>query len=145
MYKDQTWASWNCILGWPVQGIFPPAANGTDINMVARSPDASVLASADDFGMVKLFRFPCPVNEAAFKQYNGHSSHVTNVAFSSSQGQQYLVSTGGEDKCIFQWKYNLDKTGFGESQIMKGTKSMMPNSEIGNDYGDEDDYGGEHD
>ena len=47
-------------------GIFPPAADGSDINAVARSPDGTVSATADDFGQVKLFKYPCPVEEAAF-------------------------------------------------------------------------------
>jgi len=97
--KDTQWKSWTCTLGWPVQGIFPPCADGSDINACDRSPDQKVVATADDFGMVKLFRFPCPVEKAAFNQYNGHSSHVTNVRF--IPGSPHLVSTGGEDKCIF--------------------------------------------
>jgi microtubule-associated protein-like 6 len=64
--KDEPWADWSSPLGWPVQGIFPPCADGSDINAVDRHPDKQTLASADDFGMVKLFKFPCPVEEAAF-------------------------------------------------------------------------------
>jgi microtubule-associated protein-like 6 len=61
-FKNETWASWTCTLGWPVQGIFPPAADGSDINACDRSPEGTVLATADDFGKVKLFRYPCPVD-----------------------------------------------------------------------------------
>ena len=64
--KDERWASWSCTLGWPVQGIFPPCADGSDINTCDRSPDGDVLASGDDFRMVKLFRYPCPVDEAQY-------------------------------------------------------------------------------
>jgi hypothetical protein len=39
-----------------VQGIWPPFADGTDVNAVDRSKDMRLLASADDFGRVKLFR-----------------------------------------------------------------------------------------
>ncbi len=45
-----------CVGRWPVQGIWPPAADGTDVNAVHRSPDNKLLATADDFGRVKLFR-----------------------------------------------------------------------------------------
>ena len=47
-----------CVLfcSWPVQGIWPPFADGTDVNSVHRSPDNRLLATADDFGRVKLFR-----------------------------------------------------------------------------------------
>jgi len=54
--------------------------------------------------MVKLFRFPCPVEEAAYQKYNGHSAHVTNVKF-NKQGD-YLISTGGGDLSIFQWRFD---------------------------------------
>jgi microtubule-associated protein-like 6 len=86
MLKDEQWASWTCILGFPVQGIFPPCADGSD------------------FGTVKLFRYPCPVEEAAYQKYNGHSSHVTNVEFTRGAAKGYVLSTGGEDKSIFQWR-----------------------------------------
>ena len=62
MLKDEKWASWTCALGWSVKGIFPPAADGSDINAVARSPSGNVSATGDDFGTVKLFKYPCPVD-----------------------------------------------------------------------------------
>lgn len=50
---------------WPrsslffLSGIWPDGADGTDINAVCRSHDGSLLTSADDFGKVHLFSFPC--------------------------------------------------------------------------------------
>lgn len=119
MHKNETWASWTCSLGWPVQGIFPPCADGTDINAVDRSPENLVLATGDDFGHVKLFKFPCPVDKASFVQFNGHSSHVTNVRFMKTSN--YLISTGGEDKCVFQWKYILDKDIINQTAVVPNT------------------------
>jgi WD40 repeat protein len=58
-----------------------------------------VIATGDDFGMVKLFKFPNPIEKASYNQYVGHSSHVTNVRFIPKS--PYLISTGGEDKTIF--------------------------------------------
>jgi len=100
--KNEPWASWTLSLGWPVTGIWPPCADGSDINAVERSEDGTVIATADDFSKVKLFRFPCPAEKAKFVEYSGHSSHVTNVSFSRNKtGQKYVLSTGGEDKAIF--------------------------------------------
>jgi WD40 repeat protein len=96
------WASWTCTLGWPVQGIWPPGADGTDINSADRSPLGSILATADDFGLVKLFRYPCATEKAEFAEFSGHSSHVTNVRFNAS-GEE-LLSVGGNDKCLFVWR-----------------------------------------
>jgi microtubule-associated protein-like 6 len=100
--SDTEWASWTCTLGWPVQGIWPPGADGTDINAVDRSPSGTLLATADDFGLVKLFRYPCASEKAKFCEFRGHSSHVTNVRWNAN-GRQ-LLSVGGNDKCVFVWK-----------------------------------------
>jgi len=95
------WATWTCTLGWPVQGIWPTGADGTDVNAVDRSPSGTMLATSDDFGLIKLFRNPCTAESSKFKSYSGHSSHVTNVRWTPSED---LISVGGNDKCIFVWK-----------------------------------------
>lgn len=59
----------------------------------------NVLATADDFSMVKIFRYPCPVEKASFNEYHGHSSHVTNIRFIPNS--PHLISTGGRDKSVF--------------------------------------------
>lgn len=99
---DVEWAQWNCFLGWPVQGIWQGAGDGTDINSVDRSPDQSLLAAGDDFGQVRLFKYPCIAKKPAMKQYSGHSSHVANVRFTPDG--EYLLSAGGGDTAVFQWK-----------------------------------------
>ena len=61
-----------------------------------------LLATADDFGKVKLFRYPCIVPRADHRLYGGHSSHVTNIGFTANDA--WLVSTGGDDRAVFQWE-----------------------------------------
>jgi WD40 repeat protein len=112
-FRDETWATWSCKLGWPVQGIWPPCSKGSDINAVDRSPDGIVEATVENSGLVKLFKYPCPSDRASFNQYLGHSSHATNVRFLKTS--PYLISTGGNDKCVFQWKYNLDNESVQQS------------------------------
>jgi len=102
--RNVRWETWTLPLGWPVQGIWPPCSDGTDINSVARSHSCTLLATADDFGKVKLFRYPCADKTADFQEYSGHSSHVTNVRWTASD--ECLISTGGNDKCVFQWRHN---------------------------------------
>jgi WD40 repeat protein len=94
------------VFGWSVLGIWPPGVDGSDINTVDRSSDGQLLATGDDFGDVKLFRSPCAVEQAKFKVFSGHSSHVTTVRWTASEsyeGSQFLISTGGNDRCIFVW------------------------------------------
>ncbi|ETW03494.1 hypothetical protein, variant [Aphanomyces invadans] len=104
-FKDEQWATWTCILGWPVQGIWQPESDGSDINAVDRSHSGSLLATADDFGKVKVFRYPCVKKYAGFLDFLGHSSHVTNIRWSAAD--QFLLSTGGQDRCLFQWKHDI--------------------------------------
>lgn len=41
-----------------VPGIWPDDADGTDVNNCCRSSNHQLVASADDFGKVNLFRYP---------------------------------------------------------------------------------------
>lgn len=104
-YKDEKWATWTCVIGWPVQEIWPPCAKGTDINACDRSnanhDTYQLLAVADDWGKVNIYRYPVLVKGQAAIQGKGHSSHVTNVRFSPDD--KYVFSTGGNDGCVFQW------------------------------------------
>jgi hypothetical protein len=56
--KDVEWATFTCILGWPVQGIWEKGMQGNDINYVDRHPQMTCLASGDDFFNVKLHAYP---------------------------------------------------------------------------------------
>jgi microtubule-associated protein-like 6 len=122
-YRDEKWATWQTTLGWPVQGIWPPCSDGSDINSVDRSSSKALIATADDFGKVKLFKYPQPTEKASFQRFIGHSSHVTNVRFSFKD--THVISTGGNDKAIFQWTLRAnndapveyDNDGFDESEF----------------------------
>lgn len=50
-----------------------------------------------EFKLSKLFSFQAPSHV-----YGGHSSHVTNVTF--LYDDSYLVSTGGKDMSVMQWR-----------------------------------------
>ncbi|XP_036992703.2 echinoderm microtubule-associated protein-like 2 isoform X1 [Artibeus jamaicensis] len=100
--RNMEWATATCVLGFGVFGIWSEGADGTDINAVARSHDGKLLASADDFGKVHLFSYPCCQPRALSHKYGGHSSHVTNVAFLWDDSM--ALSTGGKDTSILQWR-----------------------------------------
>jgi WD40 repeat protein len=100
--RDTRWARFTCTLGWPVQGIWPPGADGTDVNSVDCSPCGKYLASGDDFRRVKLFRYPCPKEGSKYRECKGHAEHVTNVRF--SYDSKYVYSVGGLDKAVLQFE-----------------------------------------
>jgi len=100
--RDTEWASWTCVLGFPTLGIWPDGSDGTDVNAVDASASREVLATSDDSGKVKLFAYPCVVEDAPFREYGGHSSHVMCVRFACDDSR--LVSAGGKDRAIFQFR-----------------------------------------
>ncbi|CAL8258831.1 unnamed protein product [Lota lota] len=100
--KDIDWATYTCVLGFHVFGVWPEGSDGTDINALIRSHSRKVIALADDFCKVHLFAYPCSRAKAPSHKYSAHSSHVTNVSF--LYNDSHLVSTGGKDTSIMQWK-----------------------------------------
>ncbi|XP_048378370.1 echinoderm microtubule-associated protein-like 2 isoform X2 [Stegostoma tigrinum] len=99
--RDLEWATSTCVLSFQVFGVWPEGADGTDINAICRSSDDQLLVTADDFGKVNLFPYPCSHPRAPSHKYSGHSSHVTNVAF--LHDNTHLISTGGKDMSVIQW------------------------------------------
>ncbi|KAL0601795.1 Echinoderm microtubule-associated protein-like 5 [Plecturocebus cupreus] len=90
-----TWATWTSILGDEVLGIWSRHAEKADVNCACVSHSGISLVTGDDFGMIKLFDFPCPEKFAKHKRFLGHSPHVTNIRFTS--GDRHVVSAGGDD------------------------------------------------
>ena len=87
--RNTEWASNTCTLSWATQGIWSGGMDGSDINHCNVSASAhadgyKLLATADDFGFVKLFRFPSMMDNAKSLSLKGHCSHVTKVSFSGA-------------------------------------------------------------
>ncbi|XP_072121311.1 echinoderm microtubule-associated protein-like 6 isoform X4 [Mobula birostris] len=115
--KGIHWATWTCVIGPEVNGIWPKYTDIMDINSVDANFSSATLVSGDDFGLVKLFRFPCLKKGAKFRKYVGHSAHVTNVRW--SYDFQWVMSTGGADHSVFQWRFipeGMSNGGFDISQ-----------------------------
>ena len=53
------WATWTGVLGVEVNGIWEKYTDSNDVNACDASFQNEVLVTGDDFGLVKLFRFPC--------------------------------------------------------------------------------------
>ncbi|XP_032820802.2 echinoderm microtubule-associated protein-like 6 isoform X1 [Petromyzon marinus] len=97
-----TWASWTCTQGEEVLGIWPRNAEKCNVNCASVSHSGLTVATGDDFGLVKLFDFPCQERFTKHKRFTGHSLHVTAVRF--SQGDRFLLTAGGQDSSVFVWK-----------------------------------------
>ncbi|XP_075060267.1 echinoderm microtubule-associated protein-like 4 isoform X4 [Mixophyes fleayi] len=110
--KDIDWATYTCVLGFQVFGVWPEGSDGTDINALVRSHNRKVIALADDFCKVHLFQYPCSKPKAPSHKYSAHSSHVTNVSF--AHNDNHLISTGGKDMSIMQWRL-IEKVSLSQS------------------------------
>ncbi|KAK7871406.1 hypothetical protein R5R35_006108 [Gryllus longicercus] len=99
--RDVEWASNTCTLTFNTVGIWPEGADGTDVNYCDRSHDQKLMATADDFGKVKLYSYPVTQPKSLCHAYGGHSSHVTSVIFLHDDSR--LISSGGRDTSIMQW------------------------------------------
>ncbi len=100
--KDMDWETHTAKVGWNVEGIYPSGEDGSHINGVNFSPDGSLIATADDFGLLNIYRYPCVNLKHKAKSYGGHSEHVVRCVFNHDGTKLFTI--GGNDKTIVQWK-----------------------------------------
>ncbi|XP_017282535.1 echinoderm microtubule-associated protein-like 3 isoform X2 [Kryptolebias marmoratus] len=124
--RDREWASYTCVLGFHVMGVWLEGSDGTDINALCRSHSERLVAVADDFCKVHLFQYPCPKLKAPNHKYEGHGSHVTNVCF--THNDSHLLSIGGKDTCILQWSVTGGGAGDGVERLasVSSTSTSSP-------------------
>ncbi|CAF0987237.1 unnamed protein product [Adineta ricciae] len=129
--EKMNWFTWTGVLGLICEGIWPPETDVTDINSTDLTKDKKILASGDDFGLVKLFDFPVKGKFAKFKRYTGHSAHVTRVRW--TYDNSYLVSIGGRDVATLVWKHerNADVDLLSSSQMKTTVRSVSASPNAG--------------
>jgi WD40 repeat protein len=99
--RDTKWATQNCVLGWPVQGIFDPSQDGSDVNTVDITASRTLAVTGDDTGNVNLYRYPVAAKGNKCNSAHAHSSHVVTTRFTADE--KYVISVGGHDLSIMQW------------------------------------------
>lgn len=118
--KKIEWQTFTGVLGNEAAGIWEKYTNKTDVNASDANFNEKCIVTGDDFGLVKLFRFPSLKKGAKFRKYVGHSSHVTNVRFTLNQDR--VISIGGADHAIFQWRFipeNYDAKSSGSNRLSR--------------------------
>jgi len=99
---DTPWHGDPLVAGWDVQGCYQAEWDGTDLNDITMTEDQTIIATGDDFGCVRLFKYPAISNKPeAHRVYLGHSSFVVGVEF--CRNDKDLITCGGNDMAIFQW------------------------------------------
>lgn len=99
-----------------------------------------MLATSEDSGLVKLFKYPSTIEKAQFNSYTGHSSHVTKVKFTA--GDQFVITTGGNDKTVIVWETDFG-FGFDEEGEGSGTQQYQiedDKNEVEDEEIDDDDF-----
>jgi WD40 repeat protein len=99
--KGVKWATSHAKFGWLVTGIFPAATDGTHINDVDFSEDGQLIVTGDDYGLVNVWCNPARKGATPIS-LRGHSEHVVRTRF--TEGCKHIISIGGYDKTIMQWK-----------------------------------------
>uniref|UniRef100_UPI00358E5FDC echinoderm microtubule-associated protein-like 5 isoform X4 n=1 Tax=Myxine glutinosa TaxID=7769 RepID=UPI00358E5FDC len=97
------WASWSCPRGAEVAGVLPRYGPPNHIMSLDASVTGGVLAVGDGLGFIKLYRFPTFQKGSRFRRYIGHSAPVTAVRWSHDCA--WLLSIGGSDHALFQWRF----------------------------------------
>mmetsp|Transcript_20183 Transcript_20183/g.18324 ORF Transcript_20183/g.18324 Transcript_20183/m.18324 type:complete len:1166 (+) Transcript_20183:2-3499(+) len=109
--RDTSWSTQNCALGWPVQGIWPPQREATEITScecnLSRGNDGPIVVSCDNYGRIQLYRYPCTSYMAISKKYRVSSNPITRARFAS--GDSILLTISGVDKAIIQWSHKRDR------------------------------------
>jgi len=102
--RDIEWDSYTSPIGWPVQGL---VGSGLSNEAACRSLSHHLVVSANSDGLVRLFRYPCVISGAEESAGVGHVGTVTGVRFSFDD--TYVLSCGGADRTVLQWRVSSDK------------------------------------
>jgi len=172
--RDTQWATWSCNFGFDVMGIWPSGYINTEINFVSRSPvltsnissqgvpnPKQLLAASTNRGEVMVFNYPVVVARQPMHKLAGHSSFVQNVkwlkfkdpekTFKDAEGKEQpveqliLVSAGGHDKSLMQWKVTkLEPPTIEDPDILKNEGNLKEAKKVwfykytGNEWSGED-------
>ena len=105
--NDVAWSSANCPMTWASQGACHTYADVSEITAVDRSHNGALLATADHFGSVRLFRYPS-LEQGLNQRFEAHAGPITNIKFTFDDS--VLLSICSSDMCILEWKVKLVPT-----------------------------------
>ncbi|ESN91893.1 hypothetical protein HELRODRAFT_181949 [Helobdella robusta] len=87
------------VSGSEMVGAWPRNASSRHhVNCCHVSSSHKNVVTGDDYGLVKLLKFPANPKNVPFQYYVGHSAHVTNILFTGDQS--HVMSIGGDDSSL---------------------------------------------
>ncbi len=126
--RNASWDTDSAKYGFQVMGIWEDDADRTDINSVDRSqrgasrfdaeedvvliktdPESAewtqgggYLVTSEDSSNVKIFNFPVVQDDAPYRVFKGHCSHVMCIRFLADDRR--VISVGAGDRAVMQWR-----------------------------------------
>ncbi len=92
----------SCCYGWGTAGAFSAKDDGSNVRATCRSASGHLLATGDDFGNVKLFRYPSPAKNAACHEFRAHGGPIADLVYTTED--THIISLGAHDRNIMQWR-----------------------------------------
>jgi microtubule-associated protein-like 6 len=100
--RDMAWSSFTCLYSWHTKSIHRTPHAGEEVTCASSpAPDSTFIASATNFGYVRLHSFPCVHDDAESHRYAAHTSDVAGMCFTPDK--KSFVTVGLKDRCIIQW------------------------------------------
>lgn len=118
--RSAKWATRTTTLGFDVMGIWPDGSFAAQVDSLCRSNSHEYAVTGEHFSCVKLFNYPVVFDDAPHRSYRGHSSYVTCTRFTADD--RLVVSVGGGDKCVFQWR----TSGVAEEDSLESRRKNCP-------------------
>jgi WD40 repeat protein len=100
--RDADWATWTATLGWPVQAIWPRHGSEGSVTATARSHDRKLLASVEDTGKLRMWRYPAVERGVPCHTEIAHAAACRRVDFVC--GDARMLTAGGADRTVMQWR-----------------------------------------
>jgi microtubule-associated protein-like 6 len=123
--KDTRWASCTATMQWCTQGCWSPQADRCDLIScdanLSNEHGNVVIATGDNYGRIRLFRYPCDTALAQAKLYRAHGGASPISKLRWVCGDQYLVSVSAKERNIMVWMHDADdaaSTDARDAQLM---------------------------
>ncbi|XP_013415115.1 echinoderm microtubule-associated protein-like 4 isoform X2 [Lingula anatina] len=100
--RNVDWGSMQCTLDYTVAGVWKSKqAQEADIMSLDVNAATNILVMGDGSGRLSLFRHPCSQDGGFSHTYRAHRC-VYGVKFTADNS--HVISVGGRDTCVLQWK-----------------------------------------